>query len=73
VVFSLLGDRLWTPIRSLALVQKYVGPDDKITDMSAFFDALVEALSDAHNEGEDEGQDEASTGLESPEPASTAR
>ncbi len=58
---------------ALALVQKYVGPDDKITDMSAFFDALVEALSDAHNEGEDEGQDEASTGLESPEPASTAR
>ena len=58
---------------ALALVQKYVGPDDKIADMSAFFDALVEALSDAHNEGEDEGQDEASTGLESPEPASTAR
>ena len=26
---------------ALALIQKWVGPDDKITDMSAFYDALV--------------------------------
>ncbi len=29
---------------ALALIQKWVGPDDKITDMSAFYDALVKAL-----------------------------
>ena len=40
----------------LTLIQKWVGPDDRITDMSAFYDALVKALTDAHKEGEDEGQ-----------------
>jgi len=40
-----------------------VGPDDKIMDMSAFYDALVKALTDAHKEGEDEGGDEASAEL----------
>ena len=44
---------------ALSLIQKWVGPDDKITDVSAFYDALVRALTDAHEEGEDEGQDEA--------------
>ena len=46
---------------ALALIQQWVGPDDKITDMSAFYDALVKALKDAHKEGEDEGQVEAAT------------
>ena len=45
---------------ALSLIQKWVGPDDKITDMSAFYDAVVKAITDAHKEGEDEGQDEAS-------------
>ena len=57
---------------ALALIQKWVGPDDK-TDMSAFYDALVRALTDAHKEGEDEGQDEASAELASTNAASTAR
>ena len=41
---------------ALALIQRWVGPDDKITDISAFYDALVKALVDAHAEGEDEGK-----------------
>ena len=49
---------------ALALIQKWVGPDDKIMDMSAFYDALVKALTDAHKEGENEGGDEASAELE---------
>jgi hypothetical protein len=57
---------------ALSLIQKWVGPDDKITDMSAFYDALVKALSDAHEEGEDEGQDEASIELDTADTASTA-
>jgi hypothetical protein len=48
---------------------KMVGPDDKITDMSAFYDALVKALTDAHKEG----QDEAFAELETTDAASTAR
>jgi hypothetical protein len=44
---------------ALALIQRWVGPDDKITDMSAFYDALVKALVDAHADGETEGEDEA--------------
>ena len=31
-------------------------PNGKITDLSAFYDALVKALTDAHKKGEDEGQ-----------------
>jgi hypothetical protein len=46
-----------------------VGPDDNITDMSAFYDALVKALTDAHKEG----QDEAFAELETTDAASTAR
>lgn len=38
---------------ALNLIQ--VGPDDKIKDMSAFYDALVE---DAHLEGEEESRAE---------------
>jgi hypothetical protein len=57
---------------ALALIQKWFGPDDKITDMSAFYDALVKALTDAHNEGEAEGQDEASAELATTNVASTA-
>ena len=53
---------------ALSLIQKWVGPDE-ITDMSAFYDALVKALIDAHKEG----QDEASAELETTEAASTAR
>ena len=45
---------------ALFLIQKWVGPDDKITDMSGFYDDLVKAITDAHKEGEEEGQDEAS-------------
>ena len=36
---------------ALNLIQKWVGSDDKITDMSAFYDALVKALQDARLEG----------------------
>ena len=36
---------------ALNLTQKWVGSDDKITDMSAFDDALVKALQDARLEG----------------------
>ena len=36
---------------ALNLIQKWVGSDDKITDMSAFDDALVKALQDARLEG----------------------
>ena len=36
---------------ALNLIQKWVGSDDKITDMSAFYDALVKALEEAHSEG----------------------
>lgn len=49
---------------ALALIQRWVGPDDKIIDMSAFYDALVKALVDAHAEGEDEGEDEAAAEME---------
>ena len=49
---------------ALALIQRWVGPDDKITDMSAFYDALVKALVDAHAGGEDEGEDEAAAEME---------
>jgi hypothetical protein len=42
---------------ALALIQRWVGPDDKVTDMTAFYDALVRALKDAHAEGEDIGED----------------
>ena len=56
---------------ALALIQKWVGRDDKITNMSAFYDALVKALTDAHEEGEDEGRDEASE--ETTDAAPTAR
>jgi hypothetical protein len=42
---------------ALALIQRWVGPDDKITDMSAFYDALV----DAHADGEDEAAAETQT------------
>jgi len=43
---------------ALNLIQKWVGSDDKITDMSAFYDALVKALEDAHLEGEEESHAE---------------
>jgi hypothetical protein len=43
---------------ALRLIQKWVGPDDKVKDMSAFYDALVKALEDAHLEGEEESQAE---------------
>src|SRR5262245_1474814 len=36
---------------ALNLMQKWVGSDDKITDMSAFYDALVRALEEAHSGG----------------------
>ena len=55
---------------ALSLIQKWVGPDDKITDTSAFYDALVKAITDAHKEGEDEGQDEVSAELETTDAAS---
>jgi len=49
---------------ALGLVQKWVGKDDKIRDVTGFYDDLVKALTDAHAEGEAEGEDEADTGLE---------
>ena len=30
------------------LIQGYIGPDHKVTDMKAFYAALVQALRDAH-------------------------
>ena len=33
-----------------------LGPDDKITDMSGFYDDLVKAITDAHKEGEEEDE-----------------
>jgi hypothetical protein len=44
---------------ALNLIQKWVGPDDKVTDMAAFYDALVKALEDARFEGEEETRTEA--------------
>jgi hypothetical protein len=41
---------------ALNLIQKWVGSDDKITDMSAFYDALVKALENAQLEGEEESR-----------------
>ncbi len=49
---------------ALALIQRWVGPDDKITDMTAFYDALVRALKDAHAEGEDIGEDTEANAVE---------
>lgn len=43
---------------TLALMQKFVGPDNKINEMSDFYDALVKALEDAHAEGRDEATQE---------------
>jgi hypothetical protein len=43
---------------ALNLIQKWVGPDDKITNMSDFYDALVKALEDARSEGEEESHAE---------------
>jgi hypothetical protein len=45
---------------ALSLIQKWVGADDKITDMSGFYDDLVKTITEAHKEGEEEAQDEAS-------------
>jgi hypothetical protein len=45
---------------ALNLIQKWVGPDDKVADMSAFYDALVKALEDARFQGEEETRTEAS-------------
>ena len=33
------------------IVQGYIGPDHKVTDMGGFFGALVQALLAAHQEG----------------------
>ena len=43
---------------ALALIQKWVGPDDKVTDVSGLYDALVEALRSARLEGEEEAHAE---------------
>jgi hypothetical protein len=43
---------------TVALMQKFVGPDNKINEMSDFYDALVKALEDAHSEGRDEVAEE---------------
>ena len=43
---------------ALNLIQKWVGSDDKITDMSAFYDALVKALEEAQSEGDEESRAE---------------
>ncbi len=48
---------------ALALIQKWVGENDKIIDMSGFYDALVKALTDAHSEGEEEGTAETATNI----------
>ena len=37
---------------------KWVGPDDKVTNMSGLYDALVEALRAAPSEGEEEARAE---------------
>ena len=43
---------------TLALMQTFVGPENKINEMSDFYDALVKALEDAHAEGRDEATQE---------------
>ena len=43
---------------ALAIIQKWVGPDDKVTDMDGFYDALVKALRGAHLEGEEDANAE---------------
>jgi hypothetical protein len=34
------------------LIQGYIGPDDKVIDMKAFFSALVQALKNARENAE---------------------
>jgi hypothetical protein len=43
---------------TVALIQKFVGPDNRINEMSDFYDALVKALEDARSEGRDEADAE---------------
>jgi hypothetical protein len=33
------------------LIQGYIGPDHKVTDMRSFYEALVQALQEAHRQG----------------------
>jgi hypothetical protein len=33
------------------LIQDYIGPDHKVTDMRSFYEALVQALQEAHRQG----------------------
>ena len=46
---------------ALALIQKCVGPDNKINDISIFYDALVKALVDARADGEQQAAAETLT------------
>jgi hypothetical protein len=49
---------------ALNLIQKWIGPDDKIKDMSGFYDALVQALQNAHLQGEEESRAESNLGVD---------
>jgi hypothetical protein len=42
-----------TDARQIAhdLIQRYIGPDHKVTDMQSFYEALVQALQQAHRQG----------------------
>jgi len=46
-------------LRHWQLSRSGVGPDDKVTDMDGFYDALVKALRAAHLEGEEDANAEA--------------
>lgn len=39
---------------TLALIQKFVGPNNRINNLSDFYDALLKALEDAHSAGREE-------------------
>ena len=43
---------------TVALIQKFVGPDNRIKEMSDFYDALVKAMEDARSEGREEANAE---------------
>jgi hypothetical protein len=43
---------------ALAIIQKWIRPDDKVKDMTGFYEALVEALRAARSEGEEEANAE---------------
>jgi hypothetical protein len=50
---GLTGVTAMTDARQIAhdLIQRYIGPDNKIMDMRSFYEALVQTLQEAHQQG----------------------